>query len=64
MSQIIDADLIFRGGCKLKNMGSSDENRQPDMEISEISATLLARDYKGLSNFASNGVIEIWKIKK
>ena len=43
----------------LKNMGSSDKRRQPSCKESNIATTLLSRDYKGLSNFASNGVIEI-----
>ena len=45
-------------------MGSLDENRNPYAELSDISVTLLSRDYKGLSNYASNGVIEIWKFKR
>ena len=43
----------------LKNMGSSDTKREPDCKIVDIAAALLSRDYKGLSNYASNGVIEI-----
>ena len=43
----------------LKNMGSSDKKREPSFQKSDIATTLLSRDYKGLSNFASNGVIEI-----
>ena len=56
--------LIYRGGCIVKNLGSSDKNRDPDYKPSEIATTLLSRDYKGLSNYASNGVIEIWKLSK
>lgn len=41
-------------------MGSKSEERKPDMEITDISCTILARDYKGLSNYGSNGVIEIY----
>ena len=59
-----DLTLIFRGGCRIENMGSLDENRNPSAELSDISVTLLSRDYKGLSNYASNGVIEIWKFKR
>lgn len=43
----------------LKNMGSSDKNRNPDCTITNIGTALLSRDYKGLSNYGSNGVIEI-----
>ncbi len=43
----------------LKNMGSSDKKRVPDCWQSDVATTLLCRDYKGLSNFASNGVIEV-----
>ena len=55
--------LIFRGGCKLRNLGSSNENREPTMNDSEIAVALLSRDYKGLNNYDSNGVLEIWKIQ-
>ena len=44
----------------LKNMGSSDESREPSARKADVSCTLLSRDYKGLSNYESNGVIE-WK---
>ena len=43
----------------LKNLGSSDESRVPDARKTDIATTLLSRDYKGLSNYGSNGVIEI-----
>lgn len=45
----------------LKNMGSSDIKRIPDYMLADIATTLLSRDYKGLGNYASNGVIEIEK---
>ena len=44
----------------LTNMGSSDEERIPDAKETGVASALLSRDYKGLSNYASNGVIE-WK---
>lgn len=47
-----------RNTYSLKNMGSSDESRMPDGEPSDVAHTVLARDYKGLSNYGSNGVIE------
>lgn len=43
----------------LKNMGSSDKKRIPNCWESNVATTLLSRDWKGLSNYASNGVIEI-----
>lgn len=45
----------------LKNMGSSDKKRQPSCKEVSVATTLLSRDYKGLSNFASNGVVEVYK---
>ena len=47
----------------LKNMGSSDKTRIPEAKKTDIATTLLSRDYKGLSNYASNGAIE-WKSDK
>ena len=47
----------------MENMGSSDEKRIPDMNETDVAATILARDYKGLSNYSSNGVLEIRKWK-
>lgn len=47
----------------LKNMGSSDKKRVPDCWESDVATTLLSRDWKGLSNYASNGVIEIERNK-
>ena len=43
----------------LKNMGSSDKRRNPDYKETKIATALLCRDYKGLGNYASNGVIEV-----
>lgn len=48
---------------KLENLGSSDESRVPKLEESDVAATLLSRDYKGLSNYASNGVLEIREVR-
>ena len=48
----------------LKNMGSSDMDREPDATQTTTEATILARDYKGLGNYGSNGVIETVKIKQ
>lgn len=51
---------IFRGGCRLTNMGSDSDERIPEISLADISCTILARDYKGLSNYGSNGVIEVY----
>lgn len=40
-----------------KNLGSSDKSRKVGGGITEVACTLLQRDYKGLSNYASNAVI-------
>ena len=45
----------------LINMGSSDRDRIPSYKIVDVATTLLSRDYKGLSNYGSNGVIEIYE---
>ena len=47
----------------LKNMGSSDKKREPSFWRSDVATTLLSRDWKGLSNYASNGVIEVERNK-
>lgn len=46
----------------IRNCGSSDETRIPDAKFTDIAATLMARDFKGLSNYGSNAVIECRKI--
>lgn len=48
----------------LKNMGSSDKKRHPSCKQSDVATTLLSRDWKGLSNFASNGIVEVICEKK
>ena len=40
----------------LSGMSSSDW--QPDAKQIDVAVTLCARDYKGLNNYGSNGVIE------
>lgn len=44
-------------------MASDSDNKEPSMEAAETATTILARDYKGLSNYASNAVIEVYEIK-
>lgn len=45
----------------LQNIGSSGGGNE-DAVQTDIATTLLARDYKGLSNYGSNGVIEVIKM--
>ena len=59
-----DTSLVFRGGGKITNMGSNDLNNQPSFELQDVSCTLLARDFKGLSNYGSNGVLEIYEVRE
>jgi len=49
-------------GIILRNCGSSDEARTPDARQTDVAATLLSRDYKGLSNYGSNAAIEYKRI--
>lgn len=51
-------------GIILRNCGSSDEARTPDARQTDVAATLLSRDYKGLSNYGSNAAIECKRIRK
>jgi hypothetical protein len=39
----------------LKNQGTELD------KLTDVATTLLARDYKGLANQSSNGVIELWQ---
>ena len=48
-----------REAVLLRNM--TDRNKEPSADIIDVAYTLMARDYKGLSNYGSNGVIEKWK---
>lgn len=56
----INPMLMTQGGDSMivRNCASSDKARTPDGKLTEIAATLMARDYKGLSNYGSNAVIE------
>lgn len=49
---------------RVKNLASSNEDRVPSIRMEEIVTALLSRDYKGLSNYESNAVIEIYKVEK
>ena len=40
--------------------GMIDKNLEPTATTIDVATTLMARDYKGLNNFGTNGVIE-WK---
>ena len=45
-------------------MASDSDNKEPSLEAADIATTVLARDYKGLSNYASNAVIEIYEVSQ
>lgn len=55
--------LIYRGGCIVENLATSSEDYIPSLKESDIAVTLMARDYKGLKNFSSNAVLEIYEVK-
>lgn len=42
--------------------GMSSNSWKPGIKQIDVACTLCARDYKGLNNFGSNGVIECEKI--
>lgn len=48
----------------MKNLASSNEDRVPSIRMEEIVTALLSRDYKGLSNYESNAVLEVYKIER
>jgi hypothetical protein len=37
-----------------------DKDIEPTASVIDVSATIMSRDYKGLNNYGTNGVIE-WK---
>lgn len=45
--------------CVLKNM--IDKKKEPTLDFQDVGVTILARNYKGLNNYGSNGVLE-WKL--
>ena len=47
--------LGMKEAVLLKNMVNDEP---PEMKSTDIATTLLARDYKGLGNYGSNGVLE------
>lgn len=53
---------VERESIVLQNLASADENRHPNAYKTDIAVTLLSRDYHGLSNYGSNGVIECQKL--
>ena len=52
-------ELATQGRWKLLK-GMVDKDLEPTATMQDVATTLLARDYKGLNNFGTNGVIE-WK---
>lgn len=55
--------LIFRGGYTAINLASENKEYIPSAKQSDVSVTLLARNYKGLSNTGSNIVLEIFEVE-
>lgn len=47
-----------------QNLASSADDRRADFRPADVGTTILARDYKGLSNYASNVVIEMKEINE
>lgn len=47
-----------KAAVSLKGMGS--KNLEPSAELIDVACTIMAIDWKGLSNYGTNGVIE-WK---
>ena len=43
----------------LTGMGSESDDREPGIRETDVATTLLARDYKGLDNYGSNGVLQL-----
>ena len=43
----------------LTGMGSESDDREPGIRKTDVATTLLARDYKGLDNYGSNGVLQL-----
>lgn len=41
----------------MENMGSMNWDKLPDAKKTDIACTILARDWKGASNYAYNGVV-------
>lgn len=54
--------LIFLGGCIVENLATNSERYTPNLKQSDTAVTLMARDYKGLKNFNSNAVMEIYRL--
>lgn len=40
--------------------GMVDKDIEPTASVIDVSTTIMARDYKGLNNYGTNGVVE-WK---
>lgn len=39
--------------------GMVDKDIEPTASVIDVSTTIMARDYKGLNNYGTNGVIEL-----
>lgn len=54
--------LIYRGGCIVENLATDNKDYVPDLRETDVAVTLMARDYKGLKNFNSNAIMEIYGV--
>lgn len=52
--------LIYRGGYIADNIPG---DKEPNAKEVDVVGTLLARDWKGLSTYGSNTVIEVYEIE-
>ena len=46
----------------VENLATENENYIPYFKKTDIAATLMARDYKGLRNYSCNAIIEIYEV--
>ena len=58
-----EAHLIYRGGCRVENLASEKNKLDPILWLTDVAGAMLSRDYKGLSNYPSNAVIEVYRIE-
>jgi len=56
--------LIYRGGCNAKNLATDNDSKIPHLHEIDIAHGLLTRDYKGLSDWNANVVLEVYKLDK
>ena len=57
---MMQGSQIFGRTETLLLKGMVDKDIEPTASVIDVSTTIMARDYKGLNNYGTNGVIE-WK---